>query len=413
MKYAKILILLAAITLRQHNLQAQNSSSPYSMFGLGSFDQAGDIKSAGMGGVGIALPSSHGPNSTNPASLTGLDSMLFYIDIQTKGNFANYSTSFKKQRTFDSNFDQISFALKAAKWWGTSFGISSLSQSNYSIWSEKYILGTQTKYDVLYEGEGGLSKAFWGNSWNIAKGLSAGLNISVVWGNLTSNETSTFTYLNGESISNIKTYHLNNFVWDAGLQYQFKLNDNQVSLGAVYQPKTTLLTDFSQEISGNSTYYTTDNSATNYQLPETFGAGIGLLTLKNSLSVAADFNLERWSQASNPIKYAQLNDAYRVSAGIEYVPQKNSYVSLVNRIMYRAGAFMGDTYLSINGQTIKQKGFSAGIGVPLRQRRNYINISYQYSISGTKTAGLIQETNHAFKLGLSLSENWFFKSTFD
>ncbi|MFT3739467.1 MAG: hypothetical protein QM786_11975 [Breznakibacter sp.] len=414
MKLANIFSsLIVAGSLISTAVTAQNSSSPYSMFGLGSFNQSGDIRSAGMGGAGIALASSYGPNTTNPASLSYLDSMLFYINIQAKGNFANYATSSKTQSTFDSNFDQISFGFKAARWWGTSFGVSAISQSNYSIWSEKYILGSLNKYDVLYEGDGGLSKAYWSNSWKVLKGLSAGLNLSIVWGNLTSTETSTFTYLGGESISNIKTYHLNNFVWDAGLHYQFKMKENNVSLGATYQPKTALLTDFSQEITGNSTYYTSDNSASDYELPETFGAGLGVNVLKKSLTFAADFRLERWSKASNPIKYAQLNDAYRVAAGVEYQPQKNMYRSIFNRMMYRAGAFMGDTYLTINGQTIFQQGFSAGLGIPLRQRRNYINLSYQYSISGTKKAGLIEETNHAFKIGLSLSENWFFKSTFE
>lgn len=400
-----------AIGLLGNMASAQSTTSPYSMYGLGNFAPKGDIRASAMGGAGMALTPVSGLGNLNPASSAYLDSMLFFIDFQTKGNSTSYSTKSQTERAFDSSFDNLSFGFKAARWWGTGFGLASMSQTNYEISAQKFLLGEQSKYDVLYEGNGGLSKVYWTNGFRF-KNLSLGVNANYVWGNLESKETSTFSLINGETMVNTKTYHLNNLVWDLGLQYHLKLGKNKLSIGATYQPKTTLLTSFTREITGNYTYYTDDRAATDYQLPESFGGGLGL-TFGKALTFAADFKLEKWSEAANPVKYASLNDATSLQAGVEYTPQSNQYRNVFNRMMYRAGVYMGDTYLTLQGNTIAQRGFSVGVGIPLHQRRNFINISYQYGITGTQSSGLIKETCQTIKLGLSLSENWFFKSTFD
>jgi hypothetical protein len=408
----KTLILVIALPIAVVTAFAQSNSSPYSMFGLGSFNSKGDVRSYGMGGAGMALPSDDGLGNLNVASLSGLDSLLFYIDLQTKATLTNYNTSNGSEQVFDSNFDNLSFAFKAGSWWGVGFGLSSLSQTDYNIMEESYIQGTVSKYNIQFEGQGGLSKVYWSNAWRLAKGLSVGLDAAYIWGNLITTKTSTFTQINGETLQNETTYYLHNMIWDAGLQYHFSLNKSKISIGATYQPKTTLLAKYKQTITGDAVYYTDEDDLTNYQLPETIGAGVGL-NINKSITFAADFNFERWSQASNPIKYASLNDAYSIKAGIEFAPQKNAYQSLFNRMHYRLGANMGDTYLNVNGKTISYGGISAGLGIPLHQRRNFINIAYQYNQVGTQSAGLIKETNHTIKLGLSLSENWFFKSSFE
>lgn len=408
----KTISLLVGALMPCVGAAAQSSGSPYSMFGLGNFNAKGDVRSYGMGGAGMALASENSLGNLNVASLTGLDSMLFFIDLQAKANYTQYSTSQMSESNTDSNFENISFGFKVAPYWGLTFGISSLSNTDYNIRYSNYILGTLSTYDILFQGKGGLSKIYWGNGWRLAKGLSVGLNLSYVWGSLSTYKTSTFSTINGESIENQTTYYLKNLVWDAGIQYQHQWNNNSVSIGVTYQPKTSLLANYKQSIVGNSTYFTDEGDVENYELPETIGGGIGF-NINKSITFAADYTLERWSNASNPIRYAGTNDAYSIKTGIEYAPQKNVYNSIFNRMHYRVGANMGDTYLKVNGTTISYKSISAGLGIPLRQKRNYINIGYQYTDVGTESAGLIKEASHTIKLGLSLSENWFFKSKFD
>lgn len=89
------------------------------------------------------------------------------------------------------------------------------------------------------------------------------------------------------------------------------------------------------------------------------------------------------------------------------------YASLFNRMKYRAGFSAGDTYLTIADKNIKQIGFSAGLGIPLKQFRNYVNISYQYNHIGSSTGNMIEENQHTIKLGILLCETWFFKSKFE
>jgi hypothetical protein len=176
-------------------IAAQSSGSPYSMFGLGNFNAKGDVRSYGMGGAGMALASENSLGNLNVASLSGLDSMLFFIDLQTKANYTRYSTSQMSESNTDLNFENISFGFKVAPYWGLTFGISSLSNTDYNIQYSNYILGTLSTYDILFQGKGGLSKIYWGNGWRLAKGLSVGLNLSYVWGSLSTYKTSTFSKL--------------------------------------------------------------------------------------------------------------------------------------------------------------------------------------------------------------------------
>lgn len=414
--FNKLAIFIAIHLLVIGSISGQhNTSSPYSMFGVGNINPSGDIQTSGMGNAGIALPSTSNLNSTNVASFASLDSLTFYMNFQTQSQLTNYSSGTKSQHSFDSNFDQFSFGFRGANWWGCSFGLNAYSSIGYNINTQKYIIGTSQQYDVLYKGSGGISRIYMANAFRLTKGLSVGINVSYLWGNLSATEVSTFDYINGETINNEKKYTLGNVMLESGLQYAFKINKKQTFYtGATFSPQTRLKTNYQQQITNSSgtAYVDETASAIDYELPMRIGGGIGYSNGK-ALTLAFDYKFENWSNVDNPINYATLNDSHLFSLGAEYTPQKNTYLSIFNRIKYRAGVFAGDTYLSVSGSNLKETGFSAGLGIPLKQKRNMINISYQYRHLGTSKANLIEESHHTFKLGLILPETWFFKSKFD
>jgi len=385
------------------------------MFGIGNINPPGDIRTAGMGNTGIALPSNNGLNSTNPASFTTLDSLTFYMNMQVQGLYTNFNSANKSQNSFDINFDQFSFGFKGASWWGCSVGLSPYSSVGYNITSPNDLIGTAYEYDVKYQGSGGLSRIYIDNAFRLFKGFSVGANVSYLWGNITRTETSYFDQINGETIINEKKYTAGNIMVEGGFQYGFNIGKKHTFYtGATYSPATKLSTNYAQSIEsdGGTSYYTEEKDAVPYEIPMRYGAGIGY-SFNKIFTLGMDYKYENWENVSTPVNYAQLNDSKLYSIGAEYAPNKNMYASLFNRMKYRAGFSAGDTYLTIADKNIKQIGFSAGLGIPLKQFRNYVNISYQYNHIGSSTGNMVEENQHTIKLGILLCETWFFKSKFE
>ena len=403
-------VMCTQVLVAQHQ-----TSSPYSMFGVGVVNQGGDVTSSAMGGVGIALPSQTRINTLNPASLSAIDSLTFLMDAQLVGFKSEYGTSSATQQTSDANFDAISFAFRVKPWWGCAFGMNSYSQTGYEFNTSSYILGSMSTYQTVYQGSGGLTRFNFSNGFRLFNGLSVGIDASYIWGQLVATETGDFTSISGESMINERTYHLNNFHLSGGLQYQLALgNNNRLFLGAVANTKTRLATGYNQAItgSGGTEYVNKDYRANDYELPAGWGAGVAL-NYHRSWTFAVDYRFSKWSDVANTMRYAKYTDSYGLNGGVEFAPQKNSYQSILNRMKYRAGAFYRDTYLKIKDNDIIERGFSLGLSVPLRQSKNAINIAYEYKLLGTHDNGLIKEQVNTIKLGLLLSENWFYKSKFE
>ncbi|HKK42134.1 MAG TPA: hypothetical protein VJ963_06980, partial [Bacteroidales bacterium] len=86
---------------------------------------------------------------------------------------------------------------------------------------------------------------------------------------------------------------------------------------------------------------------------------------------------------------------------------------------YRIGGHMGDNYLVINGEQIKEMGVSAGLGIPVRRSvatssSLKANIFFDY----TRKSGSLSNSLHTeniFTLGVSINlyDYWFLKRKYD
>ena len=77
----KTLIALAALILTFPALKAQNSVTPYSMYGYGILNDRATSMQRQMGGVGIAQTGGRQINAMNPASYASIDSLTFLFDM--------------------------------------------------------------------------------------------------------------------------------------------------------------------------------------------------------------------------------------------------------------------------------------------------------------------------------------------
>ncbi|MBK8883216.1 MAG: hypothetical protein IPN67_12780 [Bacteroidales bacterium] len=193
----------------EQSLSCQITSSPYSIFGLGSTEGTSTGINNAMGGTGIAFLSGHSLNLVNPASTAGLDSLFTIFEIGFDGKYTSYSTSRKSQSVFDANFKYIDMGFRVTPRWATSIGIAPYSTIGYSINASSDIEGTSLQYNKTYTGEGGVNKFFIGNSMKITKNLFFGVNAVYLFGNLTHSESSEDYDYELEEKSYLSNFNLN------------------------------------------------------------------------------------------------------------------------------------------------------------------------------------------------------------
>lgn len=395
-------------------LKAQNNtSSPYSVFGFGMMETAAHAHNTAMGNSGVALPSEKYLNTLNPASLSNLDSLSFYFNFQAQGTSNKFIMSGKEQTNFDSNFDILSMGFRITPWWGMSVGLYPFSSVGYEINAQSDILGSTSEYPIVYEGSGGLSRITMSNGIKLWKNLSAGIDVSFLWGSTDIMETADYSSLSGMTISNTRKWYFNNLYLKYGLQYKARLKNGSLHAGATWQPQTNIYATFNQTIEQDesTSYYDEDQSADDVWLPNIYN--IGLAAQWNSgWQIAADYSLAEWSLLNQSSTLnGTFHDSQTIGAGVSWSNPKNKH-KRINQINWQAGAFYTDGLISIKGTRIDEKGFSAGFSVPVSDRGNRLHLSYQYSVKGTANNGLIEERYHKFKLSFSIIERWFAKQKF-
>jgi hypothetical protein len=149
--------------------------------------------------------------------------------------------------------------------------------------------------------------------------------------------------------------------------------------------------------------------------------GIGFSVKKGErLTVLMDAATTNWSN----FKYfdtpsTDFKNSYRVSAGLNYVPNKLAYgaSNYIKRVQYRLGVSYSDGYLDLKNTAISNYFVSAGLGLPVGIGRfddiAVVNISAQYGRMGTISNNLLQEEYVRLVLGFTFNKRWFIKYKYD
>jgi hypothetical protein len=246
----KVILLSGLFLILPFLLQAQvksssSTSSPYSRYGIGVLSNYSLGRGEAMGGIGFGIRSPFQINSGNPASYTSLDSLSFLTQIGFNSRFTEYKTETATNGSNNVNFDYLAFSFPLKKWWATAFGVYPVSQKGYSLSRTDSVKNVYTSGN--FNGTGTLSRAYWGNAFNLNKNLSVGFNAWYMFGNLVDqsyvyfpSDPNAYDYL----VS--KTLHVRNFGITTGIQYQFKdKKKNTWTIGAVFEPKENIGIDYS------------------------------------------------------------------------------------------------------------------------------------------------------------------------
>ncbi len=417
-----VLIICGYSGFAQTDLNNNNTTSPFSRYGIGDLHHYGYGRTAAMGGASLGSRHSVQINSANPASYNSNDSLSFIFDFGIDGTFSKYKSSTGKLQANDINFRYFSLSWPVTKWLGAGMGLQPFSDMGYEVAFDESLTDIGIVYHN-YQGEGTTSKAFFGTSVMPFKGLSIGANLNYIFGRLNQNTGVAFENPTLFNISKSEGTRLRDFTLTYGLQYDYEIKkDEFLTLGITFEKQNDLtvlhrLNSYkSISVSSSALTITVDSIPEEkdiIKLPTTLGIGLSYSKI-NKLEINADYYYAGWSKStfmgvSDPL----ITDQSRISAGFEYIPEASSIRSYLKRVRYRAGFHQENSYLKLNDHQIKEFGISFGAGFPVPKSKSTLNFAIELGKKGTTKDNLVRDNYTKVSLYLNLYDYWFIKRKFD
>jgi hypothetical protein len=393
-------------------------NSPYSRFGVGDLSGNNNPVISGMGGITAAFRDIAIVNHQNPASYTAFDTLSFVVNGGVSQRLSTWKSQTLSAQTEHSSLGYIRLGFPVTSRLKVSIGLNPYSNIGFNITSPQS-LPDIGNFEYIYDGTGGLNSFYGGIGFKPAKGLSVGLNLSYMWGNLEYNNYSTFpdsAYY--WSTKESEYTHVSDVRLNYGLQYESQLSENWSSvIGATFSNQTSLsswktTTTTMLLRSSDGIEYVGDTirnaSKSDGAITLPMNAALGLMFVnKNFFKFGIEYRMEQWSNYNYFGVADTLQDASRFAIGGEISPQHNVLSPYWKKMNYRFGFHYDAGILKINDTRINEYGMSFGIGLPVSQSYSSVNLGIEIGKRGTTNNNLISENYFKFTLGISLFERWF------
>lgn len=402
----KLIVLIGLFVVLLSKANAQNMSSPYSVYGVGEIQELQPDRSSGMANTSISILSTPGfLINKNPASLMGLERSVAQVDLALVGktvSFKGNNITSDNSSTKDVTIKRISISSKLSNHWASSVGFKPFSYVNYSFTAQKSIEGSSSTYTGQYDGNGGLHNLFWTNAFSIGKHVALGIRSNLIFGSI--NQTETLNALNTPVVSQITNYYTG-FRFEGGAIYGAKINKNwRFSLGGKVTTKNDLTSEKTLTVTEGSSYVEKDKVLADgtFTLPWQYDAGIALVN-KGRATFTVDYSYGNWNKLNPGGTTWTMVDNERISAGFQLSNQVQRYGFTAEKNYFQAGLFTGRSYLQVKGQEIKEVGATVGFGGYLSRAFAY-NLAVEGGRRGTINANLVRENYVQFTLSLSYRE---------
>lgn len=416
LKITRLILLTLSVFLLLTDSQAQNNTySPYSRFGIGDIAREGFGRNQALGGIGLGLRDPNHLNYLNPASNSAQDTMSFIFSTGVAGNAMQLKSDEGSHNVNNATLSHLAIGFPLSPWWKSSFGLVPYSQMGYKIIDVD--LGQGTEY--YWEGSGGINQFFFGNAFNLTENISAGINISYLFGSLNQSRELSFEDENVFSVNSKSRNTVGDFHIRYGLQYTNRImEDYNYTVGIIYENKTALNTE--RELLTINELNTEAGlirdtvpgelmTTTHIDLPSNYGIGASFRK-DNKFLIGADYSFRQWSETNFPDQQnTSLVNSSSFNIGAQYIPDPEDFRSYLKTIHYRVGFHHSNTYLQLGGHQLKDYGITFGLGLPFSNTRSTFNLAIDLGRRGTTDLNLIQEDYLMFNFSLSLYDFWFFQ----
>jgi len=323
------LVMFPAFLFAQFN---NNTSSPYSRYGLGELHPYSFGRSTAMGGASIASRNNQQINLANPASYDAIDSLGFMFEFGLDGKASNFKNDVGSNFTSDVNFQYFAMNFQVSNRIGASLGLLPFTDVGYNLVVNEDIVNTG-KVNTTYYGTGTISNAFLGLAVQPFKFLSLGANLNYYFGML--NRNSEVVFFNSADFYNLQQYttlRVSDFSFDFGAQATIPLkNKNSLILGFIFENNPKYNAFYSDIIQKNLTSGSTVDQDTLFyagedkgiiEFPATYGFGLSYVK-ENKLEINADYYHQSWGDAKFlGAKSDFLTDVHKFPVSAECIPDK-------------------------------------------------------------------------------------------
>jgi hypothetical protein len=421
-KIKAFLLSLVLFVLSFEAISQNRISSPYSRYGIGSVQNRNTLFVSSMGGLNKAISDPLIINPGNPASYSSFDTLSFLFDGALIVSNTNLSTTNLSQSTNYVSLSYFTIGFPLHRKVKTSLGLLPYSDIGYKIFDNQEIENIG-KASFKYEGDGGLSQIYWGNSYQVLPTLSVGLNASYIFGNLIRTSRIEFESENSFNTITKVTNQIGGFNFTAGVQHLINLkNQHYIQTGLTYGFKSNLNSSddiFSATYTLNSlkeelmkdTIENFSNQNGKIEIPMLLGGGV-VFGKKNHYLLGIDAEWQKWQDFRFFGKSDSLKNSLLVNLGGMYSPSPNS-TSLLKRAKYRAGIRYQQSALELKNTQINDVALSLGMGIPISRTKNNLNIGIEIGQTGTTNNDLIKMNYVRFQIGIQFYERWFVRRKFD
>jgi len=427
--YFIIIIFTVLSTLIVNGQKLVNS--PYARFNIGILNTQGTLRNLGMGGLSTAMRDNNNISFSNPASYTAFDTTSFVFDAGMDLSILKLENGNTTFSTTDMNFRHILLGFPVSKKIDIAAGLIPFSNGYYYI-SEKVSRGhpgwneTTGDYVSEHKGSGSITLLFAGAGIKITKNISAGINVTTLFGKLTRLNKYEFaestTSFNQNSVEG---FSITGFNADLGVQYAGTIKkDYFINAGISYTPQnnykstheyfkerytTYRYPPYSPDTLANYSSTTTDST----RLPGVLRLGV-LFGKKDKITAGVDYLISGWSQAKIHGGDAPMANTHTMIAGLEYIPDKYSNTNFLKRIEYRLGGRISDNYLVLNGIQLKEYSVTGGFAIRLKNSISKATFYFDYTRrEGDISKGLHNENIYSVGASLNLYDFWFIKRKYE
>ena len=416
-KINKIFTLLFFIFISE-SLIAQQSSSPYSRFGLGDLKSQFSPVFNSLGGGGFAINDSKVINPFSPATYSSFESNSFLFSTGLNNELVNIESIDESQTLNNLSLSHITFGFPLTNKIGSSFGIIPYSSIGYSMQSrdESY------NADMLYNGDGGISKVYVGGSLELLKNLSVGANASYLFGGLNRRKKLEFddeTIFNSRSNSQINVKGL---FYEVGAIYSRELEGDKSSLSIAFNAsnkseikakRSNLVETFEYSGEYEVVKDTFVNSVVKGDLILPRYTNFGISYTRDKWLFVFDYSTQNWSEYELLGESDSLVNSKRISGGLQFTPDISSVNQFYKRCHYRLGIALNTTPLQINNTQLEDKSISLGLGIPIKKNRSTYDISIIFGQRGTTNNNLLKENYVKIGLNMTFEGIWFVKQKYN
>lgn len=406
MKKAILFIVLIAICVLTE-LHGQASGSVYSAYGVGDLNSRSTGQVQGLGGAGIGISSPYFLNLANPASYSWLAPQLnMFFDFGMQAAHLSMASEENVSRQRNGGLSHINLWIRFLPNWSSTIGLQPYSTVGYSIQSDRYSDVLGNPYKLIYTGEGGVNRLFWGHSYALTPYLSIGANANFLFGSIDKSQTFTSNSVIGNFVFSEQVF-LREFNYDLGLQLYLPIGNDLLTLGATYSPAADLLANTNVNLTGfGGELSELGEQNTDYGVPMEIGGGISWRA--TDFLIAADVHYKNWEQVNNDTDVGYV-DTWTASAGLEFIPFKNPLLGYEHSLLMRTGFELKNARWQINGNQFNEWAYTVGLGIPFNRYTHHMNLNYTYHQRGTLANDLILETKHEISLSFTLRDIWFMK----